>query len=334
MLRLDMNGSALANTRFAISPLHTAVDALCLLRADVRSGGGGWGALVRETVRDRKLALLAALFAGSWDYVPDLIKPELQREEGHIQDELHAVATVSAERLRWEIASMIQGNPSGHLSGRPAPRVLLDLLERGESAVAERFAAELHQLWRAVVGPHWATMRGRMEADIAHRARTTARQGLSATLAGLHPRVVWSDDHVRLLTPFEGHIPGTTRLVLTPTVFEVDLRISIDPFPGPLPRQPMLTYPARPTTDTGPAAAPPSHALLGVTRARLLSDLHVPRSTAELGERHFLASSTVSYHLGILHRAGLVSRTRTRRQVLYAQTHRATGLLVGAPEPQ
>ncbi|MGV4983244.1 ArsR/SmtB family transcription factor [Streptomyces sp. NRAIS4] len=57
-------------------------------------------------------------------------------------------------------------------------------------------------------------------------------------------------------------------------------------------------------------------ALLGVTRARLLSGLQIPRSTAELSERHFLAASTISYHLSILHRSGLVTRTRAQHRIV------------------
>ncbi|MFE9559426.1 hypothetical protein ACFYOD_39140 [Streptomyces sp. NPDC006703] len=58
-----------------------------------------------------------------------------------------------------------------------------------------------------------------------------------------------------------------------------------------------------------------------------MSDLHTARTTAELSERHFLATSTVSYHLGILHRTGLIARTRTGPHVLYEQTSRGTDLL-------
>ncbi|MGW2811221.1 ArsR/SmtB family transcription factor [Streptomyces sp. NPDC001450] len=89
----------------------------------------------------------------------------------------------------------------------------------------------------------------------------------------------------------------------------------------------MLVYPACPGPGAEPATTSPAGALLGVTRAKLLSDLEIPRTTTELCERHFLAASSVSYHLGILHRSGLVTRTRVRHRVLYQQTLRASGLL-------
>jgi hypothetical protein len=171
-----------------------------------------------------------------------------------------------------------------------------------------------------------------MEADIAYRTQAVARHGISAMLTGLHSRVFWQDDHVRLMTRFHGSVPGTTHLVLTPSVFVKDLQMTLDALPGPTRRQPMLAYPARhgPEDRLWTPTAQPAQKLLGVTRARLLVDLGCPRSTAELSERHHLTAGTVSYHLGILHRAGLVTRTRSRHHVLYQQTLRAADLVAGA----
>lgn len=327
-----MDGAALANTRFAISPLQNTVDALWLLQEDTPATGGGWRELVRETVRDRRLSLLASLFSGSWDYVPDFITPQPLEPEGAVEDELHRVAAVDSGRLRWEIESMVRGHADKNVQGRPMSRAVADVLEQGERALAEGLAAELQQLWHGAIGPHWNSMRARLEADIADRGRTIARHGMSGMLSSLHPRVVWEDDHLRLLTRFQGCVPGTTDLLLTPSVFQTDLLMVIDTSGRAVHRQPMLTYPAQRGPDTEPAALPPAHALLGLTRARLLTDLQSPRSTTELGERHYLATSTVSYHLGILHRAGLVTRTRARHHVLYECTPRAAGLLAGARE--
>ncbi|MFG2111873.1 winged helix-turn-helix domain-containing protein [Streptomyces sp. NPDC048718] len=60
--------------------------------------------------------------------------------------------------------------------------------------------------------------------------------------------------------------------------------------------------------------------MLGPTRAGLLAALVRPASTAQLSERHFLSPATVSYHLGVLYRAGLVTRARAGRAVLYRRT--------------
>jgi DNA-binding transcriptional ArsR family regulator len=59
----------------------------------------------------------------------------------------------------------------------------------------------------------------------------------------------------------------------------------------------------------------------------VLADLDVPRSTGELSDRHELAPATVSYHLGVLLRAGLVVRQRAGRTVRYHRTERGDGLV-------
>ncbi len=331
MLYLDMDRTVVANTRFAISPLSTAIGALRLLRDNKRPGGGGWRGRIQETVRDRKLVLLSSLFSGSWDYVPDFLTPQPQTPVTESQEELHTVATTDSARLRWELRVMAQGVSEERLAGRAVPVVLRDALERGEQDFAERVAAELHQVWEWALAPRWMALRTLMEEDIGHRAQTTARHGLSGMLATLHPAVLWSDDQLSLVSRFRGRVSGSTGLVLTPSVFTTDLRVVIDSIPGPATRQPMFGYPCRrgPETRTGPTV----DTLLGVTRARLLSDLRTARTTTELSERHFLAISTVSYHLGILHRTGLITRTRTGQHVLYQRTHRATDLLA-VPGPR
>ncbi|WP_269856999.1 ArsR/SmtB family transcription factor [Streptomyces sp. RPT161] len=50
--------------------------------------------------------------------------------------------------------------------------------------------------------------------------------------------------------------------------------------------------------------------LIGTTRAQ-------PRTTGELAQRLHLSPAIVSYHLQILHRTGLIQRTRSSRHVFY-----------------
>ncbi|WP_405594686.1 winged helix-turn-helix domain-containing protein [Streptomyces sp. NBC_01410] len=82
----------------------------------------------------------------------------------------------------------------------------------------------------------------------------------------------------------------------------------------------MVVCPVRdkPTAPVAPSAE--LARLLGPTRAGLLAALAQPASTAQLAERHFLSPATVSYHLGVLHQAGLVVRARSGRAVLYRRT--------------
>ncbi|MET9388236.1 helix-turn-helix domain-containing protein [Streptomyces sp. NPDC002928] len=60
--------------------------------------------------------------------------------------------------------------------------------------------------------------------------------------------------------------------------------------------------------------------MLGRTRARVLTLLSEPASTTELVHRLGVSPGTVSQHLGVLHRAGLVTRARHGHLVLYLRT--------------
>ncbi|WP_368666334.1 ArsR/SmtB family transcription factor [Micromonospora sp. BL4] len=87
---------------------------------------------------------------------------------------------------------------------------------------------------------------------------------------------------------------------------------------------PRIWYPARGLATvwhTDAAVAPQALAdLLGRTRARILTALAQPAGTTDLAHQLGLSPSTVSQHLGVLHRAGLVTRARHRHVVLYLRS--------------
>ena len=60
--------------------------------------------------------------------------------------------------------------------------------------------------------------------------------------------------------------------------------------------------------------------LLGPPRARLLALLDRPASTTELAHRLAVSPSAVSQHLRVLRAAGLLSKARSGRSVLYLRS--------------
>jgi DNA-binding transcriptional ArsR family regulator len=89
------------------------------------------------------------------------------------------------------------------------------------------------------------------------------------------------------------------------------------------PWRPALIYPARGIATLWAQAAPVPDGLvrlLGASRAAMLADLAVPRSTSELARRLSLSPATTSYHLTALRDAGLAAGRREGRSVLYART--------------
>jgi DNA-binding transcriptional ArsR family regulator len=57
--------------------------------------------------------------------------------------------------------------------------------------------------------------------------------------------------------------------------------------------------------------------LLGAPRARLLAALRSPATTSALASRFGVTPGTVSQHLAVLYRGGLVDPRRSGRTVLY-----------------
>ena len=96
------------------------------------------------------------------------------------------------------------------------------------------------------------------------------------------------------------------------------------------PWQPTIVYPARGVGELWHAPPPPPRALaalLGRTRALLLTSLDEPTSTTALAARLGLSASGVSRHLIALRDAGLVSTTRHGHDVRYARTRLGGDLL-------
>jgi DNA-binding transcriptional ArsR family regulator len=146
-----------------------------------------------------------------------------------------------------------------------------------------------------------------------------ANGGIARVLRTLHSKLRWDGTTLRIGVSYEEvKQPPSEELVLTPSV------LGWPHLFGQVtdPTNAVLGYPAArvgaPHRDgvRGQALVD----LLGESRAAVLLDLDLPRTTAQLSDRRQLAPATVSYHLGALVNAGLVLRKREGRQVLYARS--------------
>ncbi|WP_194891155.1 ArsR/SmtB family transcription factor [Catenulispora pinisilvae] len=346
MLRIEVDAAALGRVRFALSPPAVAWDALMLVAEGDARRRPRIGAKARSVLRERRLELLQACFNQRRPYLPDFPTP-VPADYEDLDAELHQVATTSAGRVRAELdvlATTAAGGVPDQAASRsdlgrpvigtdPAAWTLLQALDRGEEHLAARLAAELADFFRATLAPEWPKLRGRLESDIARRARDASRRGVGCVLADLHWCMVWDGDALILVRGPQGSMTAPSGVVLTPIAFHVVMAGGGIP-PGlepQSPQPPYLLYPA--VNDDGGAArtaASEAHALIGVTRTVLLKDLNRPRTTRELARRHCLAESTVAYHLGILHRSGLATRVREGRNVLYQRSRQGATLLVSA----
>ncbi|HET9996462.1 MAG TPA: winged helix-turn-helix domain-containing protein, partial [Nocardioides sp.] len=100
------------------------------------------------------------------------------------------------------------------------------------------------------------------------------------------------------------------------------------------PHSPLVMYAARGTAalwNPTPLHAPGEQLreLLGATRLNILRHSGTPHTTAALAEKDGHAPATISYHLGALRRAGLVTSQRSGHGVLYSRTALGDALLAG-----
>jgi DNA-binding transcriptional ArsR family regulator len=264
------------------------------------------------------VALLAQVFAtGAAGYMPDLLtpKPPPGGPDHALACQLERVRETPGDQVVWQLTR------ESFRNGR-MPTEVRRAMESG--TFARRAANGLHRFWRTVMADRWSGVRAALESDLAGRIALMGGQGVGALLDSLHPCVTWTGNHIKVNRPIEGHLDlRDTELVLCPTVLGWPwLAVQVTD-----PADAMLFYPA---TGVGGASRLPSralHNLVGASRAAVLRDLDVPRSTAELSRRHSLAPATVSYHLGVLLRAGLVRRSRERHHVLYQRNEQGDALL-------
>jgi DNA-binding transcriptional ArsR family regulator len=162
-----------------------------------------------------------------------------------------------------------------------------------------------------------------LERDVVRRAGLLATYGWARAMDGLGPRVRWHPDgRIELVKmPGPSHRLADARLMFVPSAFEAGW-LSLDP-----PHAYAFVYRATGVGDLWPGSdwidGPADDALgvlIGQTRARLLRALAEPASTSQLVAQHGLSLGATGDHLGVLRRAGLVTRLRSGRSVLYRRT--------------
>ncbi|WP_330331179.1 DUF5937 family protein [Streptomyces sp. NBC_00536] len=331
---LSFSTADLARTRFAVSPMWEVVTSFRLLAGPADSGPHRrWAEQVRPRLARAGLdrGWLAALVPAR-GYLADFLNPAPAGPFPEPAAELAAVRATAPERVRADLARLRAERP-GPAGAAPAR---LRLLEEAPEAALEKVAAEIETYWELAIAPYWARIRQLLEADVFHRARLVAEHGSAYVLNELHESVRWDEGTLRLVRRHcavtrEQAGPG---LLLVPSAFAWPRVLTRSVAPDP----PQLAYPARGTGTlweprhpgtAGEAVA----AVLGRSRALLLTELDTPASTTRLAARCGLSAPAVSQHLTALRGAGLVTAHRAGRSVLYARTTVADALLtpVGAP---
>jgi DNA-binding transcriptional ArsR family regulator len=319
VIRIELDNDHLARTRLALSPVWELVASLCVLHDDEPPiEHAEWIVRTRRAVRGVALGPLADPF-GTTRAIPDFVAPIPDAPSPGIEAELELVRTTDPEVVRADIADCYGDDvPPPWDAFLTRPREMLDRLVEG-----------MHAYWEAVLADDWPRLRAVQEGDLLGRARALALSGPAAVLQELHPRMRWRPPVIEFDKPHEELALEGRALVLIPLVFAKSVLIAKQSRDQVI----ALGYQVR---GTGELATPEADdgrldLLLGAGRATVLRALEQPATTTELALRLSYAPSTVSAHLDVLSRAGLIDRHRVRRSVFYGlnETGRSLVALLG-----
>jgi len=322
VIHVSMTVTDLGRMRFAYSPLAEVTGSLHMVASGrTQPIHRGWFDAVRESLDGADLALLNAVIPARPFIADFLLLAGVTDLATSIDHQLRLLAGIPADQMRHEIEEVWRGEPM--------PRIVHDLIAAGEAG-PPRLADALYRYWSAAIEPHWREVRAVLDEDVAYRAGELSKGGVGAILADLHHQI---SVHGHVLRIDKNHtceqdLAGAG-LLLVPSVFIWPNVVFAAGSAGP----PTLTYAARgvgklwgsserATTDEEALGA-----LLGRSRAAILTCLALPHSTTELALKLGQRPPSVSQHLSVLRRSGLVTSWRSGRCVLYRRTALATSIV-------
>jgi DNA-binding transcriptional ArsR family regulator len=332
MIEFELGVEDLADTRFALSPLHETLLSLRVLRdASLSALHLPWRRSTEVRLEGLDTDLLMSLVA-RWRTLPDFLTPNPAGFAPTFDEQLAVVRRTSPARVRHDL-------PLAH-APNSLPEALRDATAAADAPVArlrDTICDLLRAYWEVAIEPEWPRMRLVLEADMTYRARQLALGGARLLFADMHANVRWQDGVLHIDKMISRHrVAAAGRgLLLLPSVFAHKPAPPVSPGEAP-----SLVYPSRGVATLWGRVAPTAGsaaltALLGASRANLLDLLDEPLPTVELARRLEVTPSAVSQHLRVLHATGLIVRTRDGRHVLYRRSTLGDGLVgsSGRTEP-
>jgi DNA-binding transcriptional ArsR family regulator len=292
VIEFELSIDALGRSRFAYSPLAELASSLrALWSPHIGFVLQPWRHAIQSRLKSADLALLRAIcppgrFAPDFMFVWS-IDPKIT-----IDAQLNDLAQLPADQLRANLAEV--------WTDEALPDHVADLLEGDPSGAGRRIADELWSYWSVAVAPYWPRISAVIEGDVSYRASQIL--------------LIDKPDH-------KHGVYTNGELTLVPSVFVWPNLIVGHDRPGHF----ELHYAARGVgnvwnTEESEAAGDALGALLGRTRATILARLGIPLTTTQLARELGQSPATISGHLSVLRRSGLLSTRRSGRMVLYRRT--------------
>lgn len=327
MLRIHFSSQDLDSIRLARhpDPLWEIVCSLCRLQS--REGRIAFDPWRRAAARrigqgghSREAALALRRLVPHAAYFPDFLTPPLDGGITDLRSGIDRVLSTPRRRLRTELGLLAPGS-GGPFAGQA--------LARGDVATLAALGGSLRTYHETFIAPGWSRIGAAVAADIAWRTRAVATGGTRALLDTFRPMARWRPPvlEVDYPVPRELHLNGRG-LLLVPSYF--CWRRPITLVDESL--LPVLVYPIDRTLSPAQAATPAGLVrLLGPTRSALLAETAALdcRTTSELAAAVGISLPTASQQLAVLCEAGLTTRRKEGRHVLYNATPLGLRLLGG-----
>jgi DNA-binding transcriptional ArsR family regulator len=245
-------------------------------------------------------------------YFPDFLTPP----EGHLglDPALGAITGTPKRRLKQELDKLAEW--------WPLPPWTHSLTE---SRALATLASTLRAYHDIAIAPYGALISRRVAAEHATRESQTGE----TLLRGMAPLMRWRPPVLEM--PYritrDLHLRGRG-LLLVPSFFCRHTPVALADADLP----PTLVYPITPRAHLQASAGEPLTALLGATRATILTAIDTGTTTTELARRVGTSPASVSRHTQVLREAGLVETTRHGKAVQHTLTPLGIALLEG-PTP-
>ena len=196
----------------------------------------------------------------------------------------------------------------------------------GDSRTLTRLTRALRSYHDIAIAPYASLITPRIEAE----QETREAQRGEALLRGMAPLMRWRRPVLEMTYGVnrDMHLRGRG-LLLVPSFFCRHTPVALADVELP----PTLVYPIDPRSHWHASAGQPLVALLGATRATILTAIDTGTTTTELARRVGTSPASVSRHTQVLREAGLVETSRQGKAVRHTLTALGVALLEGATPP-
>ncbi|TVT49931.1 winged helix-turn-helix transcriptional regulator [Amycolatopsis rhizosphaerae] len=322
MVLLRLNSTALARSRFALSPLAETLGTMITLgKRTPLPGLSDWHASHQETftrvLDGDPFARGLVRLLGSTKWLPGyLTLPPDGGMRTTLDGELAKVSAASDDTVRAGLEKSVERSWQEH-----------DLSWLRGGGWAARTAALLDAVWHGHVVAEWPRRRALLERDVTYRAGLLAAYGWPRALRRMSRRSAWvGADAIRFSDrPGPDRIVGEDGMLFVPVSVSSGSWLCEEP-----PARHALVYPVRGVAAMG--RRPTRDALgrlVGGNRATILLALERPGTSSELAAQLGLSLGTVGGHLAVLREAGLIVGARIGRRVVYRRTAAGDALTAG-----